>query len=80
MKIQYKGYDIEVVRHQCLGGWSQLYMSIFRISDGYCVEDTYCETDDTVREMIKHMKARLDAEIEEHGEGEWTYDDPEIPF
>lgn len=66
MKTKYRGHTIEVARRQYLGSWSMLYMSIYRDCDGYCVVETFYDiddTDDAVREMIQHMKARLDAEI-----------------
>ena len=75
MKITYRGYDISVTREQCLGGWIQLYISIFRVSDGYCVEETFSDGEDTISDMMRYMKERVDAEIKEHGEGEWTYED-----
>ena len=77
MKEIYKGYEIEVTREKCLGGWDQLFMSIYRISDGYCVEDTFSDGDDTEKEMMGYMKERLDTELEEHGEGEWFYEEDE---
>ena len=63
MKVEYKGYDIEVNREDCLGGWKNLYYSIYRKSDGFeCVCD-FTEGEDTVDDYIKYMKERIDAEL-----------------
>lgn len=62
MKVEYKGYEIEVVRERCLGGWDMLYYRIFRISDGYCCVDNFTTGSDTVREYIGYMKERIDEE------------------
>lgn len=63
MKTVYKGYEIDVHRDRCMGGWSMLYYSIFRLSDGYectsgCTEDT-----SPVRVYVGYMKDRIDAEL-----------------
>lgn len=65
MKTNYRGYEIEVKREKCLGGWPMLYVSIFRIDDGYEAE-SFCTEDETpVREYIKYMKGRVDNELAE---------------
>lgn len=66
MKAIYRGHEIEVVRERCLGGWPMLYVSIFRIADGYECE-SFCEdSGETVRDMVGHMKKRIDAELREN--------------
>ncbi len=62
MKKVYKGYEIEVKREMCLGGWSQLYFTIYRIADGQEMECSFEDSAETVREKVKHMVARIDNE------------------
>ena len=69
MKEIYRGYEIEVTRDIHLGDEDHLFMSIFRVSDGYCIEETYCGPD-AIEDMIRCMKERVDAEIKEHGSHE----------
>lgn len=63
MKSRYRGYEINVTREQCLGGWDLLYYSVFRAKDGWCALDSFSDSDHTVREMIGHLKERIDAEL-----------------
>lgn len=65
MKTTYHGYEIEVNREKCLGGWDLLYYSIIRLEDQWIVVDSFEDSDETVRDMIKHMKARIDNELAE---------------
>lgn len=65
MKSTYRGHEITVTREKCLGGWAMLYFSIFRVSDGYCCEDSFEDSDHTVRELHGHLKARVDNELAE---------------
>lgn len=62
MKARYKGYEIEVTRQRCLGGWSMLYFSIFRESDGLECLTNFADCSETVREMIGVLKERIDNE------------------
>lgn len=65
MKVVYRGHEIDVKREKCLGGWSRLYYSIFRESDGYeCISGGTDDTS-TVRTYIGYMKERIDAELAE---------------
>lgn len=64
MKVSYRDHDIEVKREKCLGGWSMVYYSIFRKSDGYECTSGCLDTEDTVRDMIKFSKERVDSELE----------------
>lgn len=65
MKATYKGYEIEVYREDCMGGWPMLYYSIFRMSDGYECTSGCTEDDSPVRTYIGYMKERIDAELAE---------------
>jgi len=49
----------------CLAGYPLIYLVIERISDNLVIEDTPYFGSETVREMIQHMKGRVDAEITE---------------
>jgi len=63
MKVVYRGHEIEVKREKCLGGWSELYTSVFRLSDGLeCV----CDVEDSgekVVDQVRYMKERIDEEL-----------------
>jgi hypothetical protein len=64
-RVIYRGHEIEVKREKCLAGYLLLYYSIYRLSDGYCVEESFEDSAEKVWDMISYMKERLDAEIEE---------------
>lgn len=63
MKVQYRGHEIEVKREKCLGGWSELYTTVYRLSDGLeCVCD--CEDSaEKVVDQVRYMKERIDEEL-----------------
>lgn len=61
MKVVYRGHEIWAKREKALGGWDNLYFYIMRLSDNYMVEDSFTTGSDTVREMIGHLKKRVDA-------------------
>lgn len=65
MKIQYRGHEIEVFRDKCMGGWSQLFYSIFRISDGRECTSGFTTDESPVHVYMKYMKERVDAELAE---------------
>jgi len=60
MKVNYNGFEIEVKREQCMAGYSLVYYSTFRISDGWELNSGFYDTADTVRDVIKSMKAEVD--------------------
>ena len=61
MKVKdYKGFEIEVCRERCLGGWKIIYYSVFRNSDGMEMISGFSDTGDTVRDFIKMIKDRID--------------------
>lgn len=63
MKVSYRGHEIDAHREKCLAGYSLLYFSVFRESDGYeCVSD-YTTGSDTARDMVGYLKARVDEEL-----------------
>jgi hypothetical protein len=63
VKVIYRGHEIDVRREKCLGGWTQLYVSIFRLSDMYECTSFFEDSAETVRDMVKYMKERVDAEL-----------------
>ena len=65
MKTNYKGHEIIVTREPCLAGYPMLYYSIFRISDGYECESGCEDSSETVRDMVRYMKERIDTELSE---------------
>lgn len=64
MKVNYKGFEIEVKRENCMAGYPLVYFSIFRISDGWEIANGFYDTADTVREVIKDMKVQVDDYLE----------------
>ena len=61
MIARYRDYTINVQREE---GW--LCVAVLRDFDEYiCVENYYPDCSDTVREMVKYMKERVDAELSE---------------
>lgn len=58
MKAVYRGCDIEATRDRALGGWSEVYWSAFRKSDGYGINSGF--GGGSVREMFTQMKRDVD--------------------
>lgn len=65
MKVVYRDHEINVRRERCLAGYALLYFAIFRVSDQYECASGYEDSDETVRGMVRHLKARVDAELAE---------------
>ena len=63
MKTVYKGHEIDVRRERCMGGWSQLYYSIFRLSDGHECTSGFTTDTSPVRTYVGYMRDRVDAEL-----------------
>ncbi len=64
MKVDYKGFELEVNREKCLAGYSLLYCTAYRKSDGY---ELICYSEDsaeTVREKLRDLKTSVDDYIE----------------
>lgn len=67
----YKGFEIDVSREPSLGGDILLYYSIFRESDGWCLEDSFSSGEDNVLSFTNYLKAHVDDYIQNPGD----YDD-----
>ena len=63
MRLSYRGHEIEVQRERCLAGYDLTYFSIVRKSDGFVIEDSFTEGEDSVPEMVEHLIRRVDNEI-----------------
>lgn len=70
MKTSYRGFEIEAKRERCLAGYSLLYYSIFRESDGWEMYSGYSEGGDTVHSMVGYLKKWVDDYYETPGEYE----------
>lgn len=62
MKVSYRGYEINVSRELAMGGWDNLYYSIFRESDQHECVAKFTTGSDKVRDYVRYMKERIDAE------------------
>lgn len=65
MKLIYKGHEIEVTRDRSMAGYSMLFYSVFRQSDGYECTSGFSEGDETVRGFTGILRERIDAELAE---------------
>jgi len=63
MRVNYRGHEINVERGRSMGGPVYLYYSIFRESDGFECDSGFVDSAETIREMIKYLKERVDAEL-----------------
>ena len=63
MKQIYRGHEIDVRRERSLGGDVLLYFSVFRVSDGYECESNFTTGGETVRQYVRYMRERIDAEL-----------------
>lgn len=59
MKVTYKGFEIDVSREKSLGGWSQLYYSVFTPT-GYELVCGFEDSDEKVKDKIEDLKETVD--------------------
>lgn len=73
MKVEYKGFEIEVTKGKSLGGFECLYFYVLRLSDGWMFKDSFEESDDTINQKIKDLKSIIDDYLEnpQDYEEEW---------
>lgn len=60
IRTSYRGFDIEVSRERAMGGWENLYYSVFRERDGRCMEESFTEGEDSEEDFVGYMKERVD--------------------
>lgn len=60
MKVIYRGCEITVTREKCLGGWDEIFFSVFS-DDGYEITSGYSDSADTIRDWVKDLKDVVDA-------------------
>jgi hypothetical protein len=63
MKVEYRGFDIDIEKANCLAGYKLTYFSVFRKSDGYEMTSGVSDDDDTLQTWIGMMKGRVDGFI-----------------
>jgi hypothetical protein len=64
LKVIYKGFEIDVKRDLTIGGWENIYYSAYRISDGWCLEESFTGGYDKVSDYIGNMKELVDSYLE----------------
>ncbi|WP_137743315.1 hypothetical protein [Robertmurraya siralis] len=64
MKVDYKGFEINVEREKALGGWDSTYYTVMEKKNGFFLVDSFSDSNDTVREWIKDLKKRVDEYLE----------------
>lgn len=62
MKANYLGYEIEVTREKCLGGWGMLYFNVYRDDGLECICD-FEDSDEKIVDKIKQLKEQIDNEL-----------------
>lgn len=60
MKANYRGFEIEATRERALGGWSSIYYTVIRTSDGWFLSDGFTEAEDKIRDFIGYLKEDID--------------------
>jgi hypothetical protein len=60
MKVKYRGFDIDVRREKSMTGISLLFYGVYSVREGWCLDDGFSYSDETVREYIKELKNTVD--------------------
>lgn len=60
MKVNYKGFEIDVRREKCMAGYDMVYRDVIRIEDGYLLWGDFSDDADMIREHIKDVKFQID--------------------
>lgn len=61
MKVAYRGFEIDVHKDKCLGGWQLSYYSVF--GGGLEIWSGFSESNDRVQTQIKEWKSTIDQMI-----------------
>ena len=64
MKTVYREHEIDVFRDKCLGGWSMLYFSVFRLSDKLEIISGFEDSRDSIKSKVESLKGDVDETIE----------------
>jgi hypothetical protein len=64
MKLEYKGFDIDVYKDSSVGGDDLLYYSAFRKSDLWELTSGSVADSNSVREWVNDMKKLVDEYLE----------------
>jgi hypothetical protein len=64
MKLEYKGFDIEVNKEKSVGGDEFLYYSAFRKNDDWELTSGSVAASNSVREWVNDMKKLVDEYLE----------------
>lgn len=73
MKVNYKGFEINVEREKALGGWDSTYYQVMEIETGFFLVDSFSDSTDTIREWVKDLKKVVDGYLENPEEWEDNY-------
>ena len=65
MTTIHKGHEITVTREKSMAGYSMLYYSVFRVSDGHECTSGFSDSSETIKKFTGMMKERIDAELAE---------------
>lgn len=72
MKTRYRGHEIDVYREKCMGGWSNLYFSVFTEDGRECLT-SFEDSAETVRDKIGQLKDRINSELS--SDDPWGFDE-----
>ena len=75
MKINYKGFEIDVYRDECMAGYDLVYRSIYCIEDGYELWADFCDDNDTIKTHIQSMKFQVDEYLKDPEQYEKGFED-----
>ncbi len=73
MKVTYRGFEIEAKREPSMAGYSLLYYSVFRVSDGWEMTSGFEDSNEKVSTMVNNLKGWVDDCIANPAD----YDDPQ---
>jgi hypothetical protein len=60
MKVNYRGFEIDVAREKSMAGYSMIYYAVSHIDDLWEFTSGFMDSEDTVREIVKDMKNNID--------------------
>lgn len=60
MKVIYRGFDIEVYRGLCVGGWEQTFYSVFKQDTTWELTSGFSEFRNDIMEWIEDLKKLVD--------------------